>query len=334
MHTIRKIALLVSILLFSLNTASAEAVPSPGKYNLSVTALFGFLYGQSDEIVYKYSNSDLYGSELLWDIKPVFYTGIGLLLGPMDPFANHGFVSESSLKCGIPIKSGTIEDRDWLGERHEYLTHYSRHDAYSRMSLQADISAGYSWHLGRFLSLSAFGEFSYMYFSWSARDGYKQYSTSTNSSGDVLPWDSSIPKVSISGEGILYKQNWFMLSPGFSLKGRLSRLFSVEGKFSYTPLIFCADHDDHLMRVPPLVFRDYLFLGHYFQGGGKFLFSPTQSLGMHLGFSYRYITGTRGPTYEQEENGSTFKTSSNGAGVGFSAMNVELGVRMQINGRR
>jgi len=338
MYTIRKIIFFVSIFWFSLPSLNAQTPAE--RYGFSLTPLSGILFGQSEEIVYKYSGKDQYLSQLLWDLKPLVYLGFAVDFGPRDPFARNGFIATGTAKFGLPLKTGIIEDRDWMNMAHlgdsayDYLTHYSHHDAYSQNAILADISAGYSWRLKDFLALSASGQFSFMHFSWVAEDGYTQYASDPGGK-DYFPWGNDIPKERVYGPGLLYNQNWFIFAPVISLKGRINNLFSLEGNFSYSPLIYCFDRDDHLLTQT--IYWDYLSFGHYINGGGKFIFSPNQMLDLSLAVSYRYITGPRGATdIEYTTTGQDYpigeavRITNDGAGVGYSVLDVELALRIRI----
>ena len=335
MYTIKKYCILVSIILFSLAPLSADE--TPGRYSFSITPLTGLLVGQSEEIVYKHSGSDKYLSQLLWDVKPLVYLGVAADFGPRDPFQGNGFISATSIKFGLPFKTGIMEDRDWKYPDNQNLTNFSRHDAYAeKLNILTDLSAGYSWRLKDYLAINAFGEFSYMRFSWVARDGYYQYLTS-DSYGNINPgqtWNANTtPKVKIHGDGIRYVQNWLILAPGVSLKGRFNKLFSLEGNFCYSPLIYCADRDDHLVRN--LIFWDYLYFGNYINAGGAFTFSPKSNLDLSLAVSYRYISGARGKTFQEDTKntpGQIFQ-SINDAGAGYSVLDIELAVKIRLYGK-
>ena len=327
MVSIRKISFLVIIVTLSQSLAFSEE--KTGVYGFSVSPLFGILYGQAEEIVYKYPNRDIYYSELLWDLKPLYYAGLALQFGPRDPFMHSGFFANGSFKAGLPINTGLMEDRDWLYPDSS-LTNYSRHDADSRGTYLADISAGFTWRINHSFALGGYLEFSYMHHSWSAYDGYRQYLES-NALG-IIPgqtWTDQIPKIKFDGEVIRYVQDWFIVSPGIILKGRLSRFFSLEGSFNYSPLIYCTDRDDHLKRTYEIdgvkkhdVFTEYLKYGHFFDGGGKFNFSPKSNMTISLSIDYRYITGSRGDSYQ---NG--VKDIFYDAGVGYSGFDAGLALR-------
>jgi len=335
MPTIKNIGILVTITFLSLTPLWADTNTAPSRYILSVNPLLGVLYGQSEEIVYKYSNLDQYKSQLLWDLKPLVYAGFSADFGPRDPFHSHGIIAGGSVKVGLPLKTGIIEDRDWLNKTNELLTHYSRHDAYSHGAFLMDLSAGYSWPQTDYAILGIYGEFSYMYFSWSAENGYKQYVSdyvSKNGNGDYpMVWSSNLPKTPINGRGILYKQNWFILAPGLSLKARISRLFSLDVNFCYSPLIYCADRDDHL--ITKMTFWDYSYLGNYINGGGKLTFSIIKNLDLSLAFSYKHIQGTRGMTVEQEGSAPLYLASNDSGGTGYSVMDIAIAVKIRVYGR-
>jgi outer membrane protease len=327
-HDVKNIypfALLVSILfIFPLPVLQGES------YDLSLSPLGGFLYGQGEEIVYKYPDSDQYLSELLWDLKPLWYAGLGVDFGPKNPFERHGFIARARLKFGLPLKAGFLEDRDWAASHAHYLTNYSRHDTYVLNAILGDLSAGYSWHIGAF-SIAAYGEFSYMRFSWSGEDGYVQFpKDSSGNYRDDLPWNDGLSKDYQHGMVIRYSQNWFILSPGFSLAWKISRFFVLEGNFNYSPLVYCADRDDHLLA--DFITLDYPVFGHYINGGGRFIFSPVKNLDLVFHVSWRYITGSRGDLYESKYGGP-YICYAGGAGTGYSSLDIGLAAKIRIYGR-
>ena len=333
MSTIKKICVLVSIIFSSLAPACAQTQPE--RYGFSISPLLGILYGQGEEILYKYPGRDQYASQLLWDLKPLVYTGLAVDFGPRNPFLDSGFIAAGSLKFGLPLKTGSIEDRDWMNSDHDWLTHYSLHEAYSTNDILVDLSAGYSWRLTRSLVLGVGGEFSFMYLSWSGSNGYGQYPAGDDS-GKYPPWNNNFPKIYFSGKNILYTQFWFILSPGVSLKGRINSLISLQGYFNYSPLIYATARDDHL--VPDSFyhgrsFGDYLYFGHYLKGGGKFILSPRKNLDFSLSLSYRYLTGSRGPSYWKNTGVDVSnKVSKNyDGGAGYTALDIELAVRIYVN---
>jgi len=335
MFTIGKISLLVSLLFLCRFTAIAE--PGTGRHSLSISPLMGMITGKSEENLYKYKDSDQHVSQLLWDLKPLFFTGFELDFGPAEPFKSGGFASAASLKFGLPFKTGIMEDRDWADNSADYLTHYSRHDAYSQNAILAAISAGYSWRITDFFVLGAYGEFSYMYFSWMAEDGFYQYSTF--SGGHYNEWDESIPKEKVYGAVVRYAQNWFIFSPVLSVKGRIHGRLFVEGNISYSPLAYCADRDDHLLQDTSghgkLFFGNFPF-GHYINVSARLNYSLLETLDLCLSFSYRYITGLRDKTYYAitGAGASGHSIVNYEGGTGYSAIDINLAAKIRVYGRR
>jgi outer membrane protease len=325
MSNIGKITLFVIFIAVFLSPVFAEEKQSG--FGFSIVPSFGIINGRANEIVYKNSHSDMFESELQWNMETLFYAGLGADFGPLDIFARHGFVGNFSLKMGIPQKTGIIEDRDWLYENPEALTNYSRHDNFSERAIMADLSLGYSFPLLNFIALGLNLDFSYKHFYWNARDGYYQYLNS-DSSGKILPgqtWNDGIPKVNVTGKVLEYTQNWLIFSPGVFIKLRLGDLFSLNGNFFCSPFIYCADRDDHLLINK--TFLDYLYYGQYIKGSGGITFSPLDYLDLTLFLSYSSITGSRGDTYIYSVKYSGI------AGGEYSALEIGLSVRLRFFGR-
>jgi outer membrane protease len=121
MISIKKIGVLVSIAAIYLTPVYAETRAN----RFTILPTVGFLYGHAEEIVYKFPNRDLYYSELLWDLKPLFYVGLTADYCLRDPFQQKGLIVSLSLRYGLPFKTGVLENRDWLNNRTNYFTHYS-----------------------------------------------------------------------------------------------------------------------------------------------------------------------------------------------------------------
>ena len=298
---IKRIGILISMFIIAFIPVMADSKDDARRYGLSLFPLTGIFYGQSEEIVYKYSSGRQYYSQLLWDLKPLVYTGLGINFGPRDPYKNIGIITEASLKYGLPFKTGIMEDRDWMDKDYDFLTHYSRHDAFARNVILADLSVGFSFHIKNFLSIGTTWQFSYMYLSWTAENGYTEYSLETPSGSSSFD-PGNITTYYINGPGIMYTQNWFTFSPAVFIRGRFNRFISAEGSVSYSPLILFFGRDDHLLVDAyrhGKIFWDYCFFGHYVNIGTKFIFSPNKKFDLGLSVSYKYITGPRGKSYTE-----------------------------------
>jgi len=326
MSNIGKITLFVIFISFFLPSVFGEEKQSD--FGFSVTPSFGILYGQANEIVYRNSKSENFLSELQWNLKPLFYAGLAADFGPVDNFNKHGFVGNLSFKMGIPLKTGIIEDRDWLYTNSSALTNYSRHDNFSERAILADLSLGYSFPLHNLFALGINLDFSYIHYYWIAKDGYIQY-LDTDENGNILPgqtWTDKIPKVYFEGRVLEYTQNWYIFSPGVFVKLRLSRFFSLNGNFNYSPFIFCADRDEHLLT--DMTYLDYIYYGHYLKGRGGITFSPKDNLDLIIFLSYSSITDSRGDAYINSEK------NKNSVGGGYTAFEIGLSARLRLFGRR
>ncbi|MDR2483816.1 MAG: omptin family outer membrane protease [Treponema sp.] len=319
MKTISGFTFLVILLYIFLCSPNLPAEsPDSGPYTFSVAASGGFLYGQSEEIVYKAPNSDACLSQLLWDMKPLWYAGTSFNFSQINPMEKLGFFMDLSLKFGIPSKTGTMEDRDWTAAD-GHLTNFSSHDNYTRGAFILDFSAGLSVPIVSKALINLYLGFSYMNFSWDAHDGYIEYEKDN--------WE----KIPFYGPAISYSQEWriFLLGIGLNIP---FKPFSIELSFqgSAGPFIYCADQDEHFSRN--LQFRDYLSGGVLLEPRGGFAFSlhPKAELSLHIG--WRYISGARGITKERETGlsaGGTFVKSGE-AGAGYSMLDTGLSVKVRF----
>jgi outer membrane protease len=326
MSNIGKIAPFVIFINLFLYPAFTEEKQSG--LGFSVTPLIGIINGRASEIVYRNPQSDMFSSELQWDMAALFYAGLAVDFGPVNNFARHGFTGKLSFKFGIPQRTGIMEDRDWLYENPDALTNYSRHDNFSERAIMADLSLGYSFPLFNFIALGINLDFSYNHFFWIARDGYYQYLDS-DEDGIIYPgqtWTDEIPKVNLEGSVLEYLQNWFILSPGVFLKLRIGRFFSLNGNFNYSPFIYCADRDNHLLTHK--TYFDYLYCGQYLKGSCGVTFSPANNIDLTLFFSYSSITGSRGDTY-------IYSLKYPGiAGGGYAAFEIGFSARFRLFGNK
>ena len=325
-------------------TKTSIAKTSPGPYAFTLSPLFGMFYGKGEEMLYKYSTGDQFASQLLWDMKPLFYTGLSAEFGLQDPFSGNGFTAIGSIKFALPMKTGIMEDRDWNYRDNDNLTNYSKHNSFTRNAIFGDLKAGYSWKLRDDLTLGARGEFSFMYLSWTAEDGYYQY---LNIYIPGQTWNSSIPKEYLHGPVIQYNQVWAIVAPCIFSKWRINDLFSAEGFFSYSPLIYGTDQDDHL--VPSYYYNEVLMIyeryegtrfygqyfgGHYINGGAKFIYS-LKNFELSLDLSYRYIAGLRGMSYYQDiylmtnASNPVIRNVHEG-GMGYSALDCGITAKFYI----
>jgi outer membrane protease len=307
-----------------------EEPGSGNLFSLSAEAIFGVLYGEGQEIVYKDAKGN-YLSELLWDMKPLFYVGatLSLKLRPSWPV---GFYTTLSAKSGIPGPSGDTEDRDWLDSDHDYLTHYSKHDNYTNSALFLDGDLGISIPLrpGKSFNpaVSVFGRVSYMKLEWSSRDGYTQYGPN----GTMLPpfdeWEDSFPKKESSGPAIQYSQTWFFISPGLAADFPVSRFLSLSCSFTITPFLWAVAEDEHKNTAKQVRYKDYPQGGLGMEPKAWAVFFPASRFSLSLQASYRYISGSKGDTWRKTPNSPYIQDGTGGAG--FHALDAGISVKVNF----
>jgi outer membrane protease len=331
MKTIYAFAFFVSILgtgVFPVSTYGQDAIDfTIGKtpYTVSLAAGGGVLLGHAEEIVYKYSNTDAYLSELLWDLKPMAYLGSSLSFSRADPLAGLGAAADLSVKFGLPLSSGTMEDRDWQNNADlDMLTDFSSHNSYIQGAMLLDISGGISIPIAQVVVIKPMVSFSYMHFSWISKDGYGEY---RKKPGGVYSndWD----RITFQGTVITYEQDWLIISPGIGIFWPVHRVFDLDFRFFISPLLWSWDVDTHLLSKTQ--YHDTMHGGLYLEPVLDFSFIPNRYASLILHSSWRYLTGARGDTSKTTIGASgTSVTSKNQAGVGYSAFDVGLSVKFAL----
>jgi outer membrane protease len=304
------------------SAASGESAPFP--YALSLASSAGFLYGCGEELVYKYPGGDAYLSQLLWDMKPLFYLGTALDFSRINPLEKPGFLGGLSLKFGFPGKTGFVEDRDWQ-TRHDELTNYSRSDSYTNGAFLLDFLAGLSLPVQKFGVLKFYWTFSWMSFQWTGRDGYVQYSPDENT-----PLDGGAEKIPLYGASVVYLQNWILTGPGLAVNIPFLRHFRADIRFHMSPFVFCGARDDHVLR--DLEFVDDLPWGLYLEPAGDFVFSFQDRFELSLSVSFRYIRSRRGDTYSRNtgKSGGDYLKYDQNSGAAWYALDSGLLFKVRL----
>jgi outer membrane protease len=294
-------------------------------YALSLFSSIGFLYGRGEEILYKYPGKETQLSQLLWNIKPLFYYGAALDFSRIHPLEKPGIFSSLSLKYGFPGKTGTMEDRDWLTPQDE-LTHYSLSDNYTGGAFLLDFLLGLSLPVKKRVLLKFYWTFSWMSFQWTGRDGYTRYSAN-----NATPLDDSVGKSPLYGVAVMYSQNWIVTSPGLTLQIPLFRYFRADLSFQISPFLFCAARDDHVLRN--LDFLDYVRGGLFLEPRGDFIFSFRDRFELSLSLAYRYLKGSRGESYSRNTlpgSGGFYTKLTEDAGAAWSALDSALTFKVRL----
>lgn len=309
----RLIAILILTLLVRPLFAE-DANSSDRRGSISVSLGTGILYGQAQELVYAFSTGDELLSKLLWPLKPLVISSYGLRfevgVGEAWPYLELGFLS------GLYMKTGTIENFDWLGAPGT-LTNYSAHDNYTERSFVADAQFGVGNSITENVTLSTAVGVEYMTFLWTARDGYLEYPPGSE---PVRVW----------GTGISYEQTWLSLYVFLGFKYGNARWNSSLG-VRLSPLSWTRGVDNHFMRA--LEFVDSMVGSFGAEPVGEVSFAVSGSTVLTLTTSFKYQSPARGDTRiraiatEDDVPNPLLGTVKNGAGASISWLRIGVGLR-------
>lgn len=300
-----------------------DANPFDRRGSISLSLGTGILYGQAQELVYAYSTGDELLSKLLWPLKPLVFSSYGLRFeaggGEAWPYLELDFFS------GLYMKTGTIENFDWLGEPGE-LTNYSAHDSYTERSFVADAQFGVVNSVTENVTLSTALGVEYMTFFWTARDGYLEYPPGSD---PVRAW----------GTGISYEQTWLSLYLYLGVRYESSRWGSSLG-VRVSPLSWTRGVDNHFMRdsygaipVNGLQFVDTMDGSFGVEPLGELSFVVNGSTALTLSASFKYQSPARGDTRiraiatEDDVPDPALGAVKNGAGASISWLRIGVGFR-------
>jgi outer membrane protease len=296
-------------------------------YTLSLSPQFGVFYGQGEERVYQNEDSDSLKSQLLWDLKPLCYGGIKLEFAQRNPLDRFGVFGALSVKFGIPMGTGAMEDRDWLAPGGA-LSHYSRHDASGKGALILDLTTGPSIPAGPFLAFRPTLGFSYSRFSWTSKNGYRRYNSGFAGGNDVALKDSD-PVVPESGTMVSYFQDWLYMPMGLSVLVTPDRRFSGGVWFYAGPVLKFLGFDEHHRRLTQ--FRDEVRGGYFLEPGGEFRFNPGKRLSLRIYGSWRYFAAKpHGESHSKTSGGKKWNFLGNTSGGALQTMDLGIGLEVRL----
>ncbi|MDR0302850.1 MAG: omptin family outer membrane protease [Treponema sp.] len=313
MKNITVLAVLVIIL-----NAYSYAGENEKTYCFLLDPQFGFVYGQAMEYVYPLpgqTKNELL-SELLWDMKPIFYFGVQAQFSRIDLMSKPGFFSSLSFKAGIPAESGVMEDRDWRSTENDSLTDFSSHTNRTSEFFWLDAAVGASIPIKSLLYIKPFIGGSWMRFVFIGRDGYGTYARSKGF-GTFYPIDDNPIEKSYKGQKVIrYEQDWLLLAAGLSAGTEIFSPFSFELSFQISPFTYCAATDNHF--TTKTVYRDFTGWGLFLEPSLDISFSAG-ALEFSLKFTYRHIGKTKGESYSNM-NDTWFFLEPNEGGAGLSVL--------------
>jgi outer membrane protease len=328
-----RIVLLFSVFVIILFAALPVSAQINKDYSISLSPQVGVFFGHAAEIVYPTDTKAELLSQLLWDMKPVFYYGFLIDFLPARPMEKWSFFSSLSMKFGIPGPSGSMEDRDWMSKVNTELTNFSTHDNITKEILLLDFSMGVSFPFFNALFVKTFINLSYMNFHFDAENGYLTYARKLGD-GIYAPIDVDPIEDTFSGTVISYSQEWFYAAPGVSVGYGSKEYFLAEIYFMISPLVFCVDHDEHKEtedhKGRNIEFMDNLRGGIMIEPGLKLFMAASKWLGISCDISWRYISGSRGPSYMRYPIGTGNYMTVGEAGAGMSVLNVALLLKVKL----
>ncbi|HTO16465.1 MAG TPA: omptin family outer membrane protease [Edaphocola sp.] len=201
----------------------------------SIITFFGIKNGSVNELVYENENQI---SKLVWDqsMSPQFGIDIN--------FKIWRFFIKTQQINSIPIKSGYLEDFDYLTSNANEISHYSKHDSYLDKDFSANAQISFKIKVNKkYYDIYPLIGVTYQNRKWSAQDGFLQYPLIEGN-----PWTGNEPKQSLTGTVISYEQSlWY---PYFGLENIVhinSSLFLGILAFYY-PYVSIDSLDSHFLR--------------------------------------------------------------------------------------
>jgi outer membrane protease len=314
--------------------AAVGAVPVFADVIMTASTGTGVMYGLARELAYSLdaSNHAYILSELDWDIKPLIYTQASLAL-----HTSTGFVASLDARLGIPMRSGSISDSDWLNVSYNgdtSRTNYSLSNCYTERAILLDAKLGWDFAVARGLVLQPFLAFDFIDFKWSARAGYLQYPSGWFGGTANKPYpDSSTDMVTpISGTSVLYEQTYFIPAAGLQVQLRLGESFTGSVSVAISPAAFCNDVDNHLVEPGSQDFYDVMFNGFLVEPKVSIDWQLSRSTRLSLDVSYRHIAGLVGTTTVTTTGVGTSTTSvyPGGAGASFDALDASVNLAWSL----
>jgi outer membrane protease len=305
-------------------SAPAQPVNING-HNLSLGASIGLLAGQGEEIVYRDTGSEDKLSQLLWEMKPLFYAGLDINYNWLKPENRWGIFAGALFKFGFPDETGVMEDRDWIALYYPgFLTHYSVHDNKTESAVLIDANMGVSFRIFNKFLLKTYVAYNFMHFSWTANGGSVLHPYwDIDGDGQVDGDHGYLNSIDV----VTYEQFWHVMSPGIAFYGEFNRYFDIEISIKLSPRIWFSAQDYHILRN--LIITENADGGFFIEPGLLFSFKPNKFLTLTAVVAYRNISGTRGDG-EYKYKGQPAMAANDMTGAGYSGFDVGITAKFNI----
>ncbi|HKL86267.1 MAG TPA: omptin family outer membrane protease [Treponemataceae bacterium] len=317
---------------FPLFSSPLFNIPLP---QFSLSPFTEIVYGESFEYVY---TSDKILSELVWDMKPLYFLGLEAGLE-----WKKGLSLNVEASFGLPMVTGLMEDSDWFNLFQDIdtgKTHFSRHAAKLEYATVLSCSAGWIFstkdkNTGVVTFTPSIG---YKYFSWkwNAVDGYIQHNSAIG--GIYTEWEESQTKVHAYGVGISYQQQFYIPTIGVSSSFSPNNKIKTELGITFSPLVYSYNIDHHFYPTSGHDYRestmwteyhDILTDGIFFEPSIAVTWSVSNKVCLFFNARKTLISSLRGTTGEIKSGSSyvswTYKEDGNGSGTALNTTNFRLG---------
>lgn len=305
--------------LFSICLALAPLALASSPFSFSASSFTGFHTGHALEFVYR---SDMILSELVWDMKPLLFAGLGAEMRHRNGFSLRGDVS-----AGLPAITGLMEDSDWMNvPASDIQTNFSRHDAHLLFSAEWNIAAGWD-----FFPTGTGGNrrqevivrpnlgFSYKTWKWEARDGWLQY-------GNPLPWTEG-ERIELEGLGISYHQEFWMPTVGIDVSFPITSSLRCSLFLNMSLWVSCNAIDTHFLTDS--IYYDVMRGGSLAEPGAQLELMLSESVSISVNYRLTVINSLRGDTAKGSLSSDSvswvYERDGGGSGAGLFSQSLRLG---------
>ena len=270
----------------------------------------GFLYGELGEYVYNQSQKL---SELVWDLKPLYYAG-----GAMDVHFFGRFFICSGYWSGVNKRAGEIEDTDW--DPSGAISRVSVHDCLLIQARFFDLNAGYS------IALESGHKIDHKIFFLL---GYKYQQIIVEAQNGYVESPSDI-RINVAGVFIQYEQVYKIPYIGIDWRTVFMQRLKIDVFCMYSPFVLCSATDYHVSSK--MEYHDSFKGGTYISAGLLIGWIMNSAYSISISSTYSTVLEFKGDTYSVDvTTGSASDVYKNGAGANFEALEMKLGFSILFN---
>lgn len=197
-------------------------------------------------------------------------------------------VTDINFLCALPVKLGTIEDWDWLGQDKTRATNFSKHNLYIQRKFEIEVKSGYQFIFEKIKLLPQAG-MQYRNQKFKAYDGFFQYADYEN--GEYF--SSSLEKKKIKGTGLSYEQQFFLPFISLEAECKICSDWDLILNWRCYPYIYCFAVDRHYFRNA--VFRDAMY------GSGFLLGAELRFKSLSVSLNYELLECKNGKSEYKED---------------------------------